>query len=190
MYAKVLSKNYTHNNTGFTATVKFNATTFLPESLSNGNISDNYIDYDNNRILEIDCDNSTEQILTEIKGTVLLGDTLTDLEIVDFAWKDTLIDADYFDGSLRTKACALKLRGIEYLEPLEVKLWPNPVRDVLNIECNKEYFFINIYQNTGKSIKHGFDLKTINVSNYTNGLYFIIVKKDNCLIYKSININH
>jgi hypothetical protein len=64
-----------------------------------------------------------------------------------------------------------------------VKVFPNPVVDILNIKMNRNFpFSFILYDLTGKNIfeKNAVNEANIDLSGYESGLYFLkIIRKDN-----------
>ncbi|AUC13900.1 hypothetical protein BTO06_01460 [Tenacibaculum sp. SZ-18] len=60
------------------------------------------------------------------------------------------------------------------------KLYPNPVTDVLRIESQEVVHKVKIYNTLGKEVlfKNSFDEETINVSNLSQGIYFMIIETE------------
>ena len=54
-----------------------------------------------------------------------------------------------------------------------LKVFPNPVGDVVNLTSNKEVKSVTIYDLTGKKVKSTNDTKQINVSNLAKGTYIL-----------------
>lgn len=55
----------------------------------------------------------------------------------------------------------------------QVNLFPNPVKDYLNIQCNKIPQSITIYSSEGKEVKHEKNTEKINVMELIKGMYLI-----------------
>jgi hypothetical protein len=177
---------YQSLNLSFTAKIKFNAATFLPTGITRGQIVDNVIGQDFFRILTIQCDNTSisnnDSILTEIIGTVLLGETLTDFEIMDFqiSSQDCLIDT-IVNGSLEIKACALPIRRIKLFTTPDFSIQPNPSSDNISISfTNGINQSIHIYNSLGIEIKR-FEEKDlfeknsidVNMEEFPSGIYYV-----------------
>ncbi|MPS73460.1 MAG: T9SS type A sorting domain-containing protein [Chryseobacterium sp.] len=66
----------------------------------------------------------------------------------------------------------------------KLKVFPNPVKDKLNIDTNddKEYFF-QIYNMSGQLVKEGrFDNKQTDVSNLSTGIYLLRINNSESVI--------
>jgi len=80
---------------------------------------------------------------------------------------------------------------IELNNTIKVNIYPNPVQDKLNIEINGlidndlsiEFFDINGEKLLNKNFNNNSDViyETIDLSNYANGVYFIIIKSSNLI---------
>ncbi len=80
---------------------------------------------------------------------------------------------------------------IELNNTIKVNIYPNPVQDKLNIEINGlidndlsiEFFDINGEKLFNKNFNNNSDViyETIDLSNYANGVYFIIIKSNNLI---------
>ena len=70
---------------------------------------------------------------------------------------------------------------------LEVKLYPNPVRDILNIEIEKDIKSIEIYNIQGQKVLSS-NQKQINVSDLAAGMYMVRIQDtDNNIATKKVN---
>ncbi len=71
----------------------------------------------------------------------------------------------------------------------KVTLYPNPVTDVLNINYSGTATEINIYNITGNLIQSvSFDATSVNMSDFANGVYLVIVKSSDQNIFKELVI--
>lgn len=124
-------------------------------------------------------------------GTVLLGDDYVTPLIFDmFRWINPYIYVDTANGSLRTGGiCMPGLSRVQEMEPTEISLAPNPVRNTLEAEVRsfeRGNFVISVYNTKGERIKsyswenygkNSFSRKiTFDMSRISNGLYFIVLK--------------
>ena len=205
--AKLNCQQMLAENLSFTAKIKFNASTFLPTGLTKGNYKDS-IDKDFYRILTIRCDSSdgvkiseTDSILTELVGTVLLGDSITPIEITDFKWNNSNIEIDtIIDGSLRTTTCAFPIRRIQLFTPTTLLIQPNPTNSVeieIKFEGDEEGLHtLNFYNNQGIKIdsKEWLNAKNnkrdfkFNLNDYPNGVYYIVLKSPWNVISKPLMV--
>lgn len=77
-----------------------------------------------------------------------------------------------------------RLADISQLEVEELKIFPNPVSDVLNFEFRSDNYMIQIYDNSGRLIKQqqSNDYRNqFNVSDIESGHYIIKVSDDNSI---------
>ena len=71
---------------------------------------------------------------------------------------------------------------------LDVKLYPNPVRDILNIEIESDIQSIEIYNIQGQKVLSS-NQKQINVSDLASGMYLVRIQDiDNNIATKKIVI--
>lgn len=64
--------------------------------------------------------------------------------------------------------------GIDHIKELHVKVFPNPVKDVLNIET-EEGFLVSISNAMGQEVYSGNNTKSIDASTWESGIYIIQV---------------
>ncbi len=63
--------------------------------------------------------------------------------------------------------------------PVAFKVYPNPVKNYLNIETKEEIRTVKMYSMLGKEIKvNDFSSGSIEVANLSNGIYFVMIKTD------------
>lgn len=75
--------------------------------------------------------------------------------------------------------------GVETIAAVSLKLYPNPVEDILNIEG--EYSTLEIYNSAGKLIMTANGESTINLNHLTSGIYMIRAYNNaQCSTYKII----
>ncbi|MGE4515204.1 MAG: T9SS type A sorting domain-containing protein [Chryseobacterium sp.] len=61
----------------------------------------------------------------------------------------------------------------------DIKVYPNPVKDVLNINADKKLSGIEIFSLSGQLLKKiDEDVKQVNVSDLKKGVYLLKVKSD------------
>lgn len=63
----------------------------------------------------------------------------------------------------------------------ELNIYPNPVQDVLRIDADFDYDRFVIHNQVGQDILKGDNTRTIDVSALPNGLYLLILEKDNSI---------
>lgn len=71
------------------------------------------------------------------------------------------------------------------LNKKEIKIYPNPVQDVLSIQTNDKINSVEIFDLTGKSILKSSD-KNINTQSLSKGIYIVKIKTDNQEISQKI----
>jgi len=100
----------------------------------------------------------------------------------------TTYSTDTCFSSTTTQTVNVTITGIENRSnSTEIKIYPNPANNYIEIETTLQYSSIKIIDLTGKTIKQT-TLKTkIDVSNLTNGIYFIqIIGKRNTIMQKFV----
>jgi len=79
--------------------------------------------------------------------------------------------------------------GINHQLIEEIKIYPNPSKDQINIDYHNEIKEVSIFNLNGKQLLKS-DSKVVNVSSLQNGLYFIVINdKNNKIIKKKLIIN-
>ena len=72
---------------------------------------------------------------------------------------------------------------VEYLtEEVNIKIFPNPTSDFINIESDKDVKY-DLYDINGKLLLNGYE-KRIDISNFKNGLYLLMIKGKSIKIIK------
>ncbi len=79
------------------------------------------------------------------------------------------------------------ITGIQNSSLEKVSIYPNPVHDVLHISTDK-YFFIEIFDITGKHILSEKNKYEINLSGLKEGIYFLRLKSKNNIHIKTFRI--
>ena len=74
----------------------------------------------------------------------------------------------------------------EILESDSIKIYPNPVNDILNISGRSEKYNIEIYSLTGQKLYQDFNVSKINMSLYSNGIYIIKISDQNSTSTKRV----
>jgi len=64
----------------------------------------------------------------------------------------------------------------DFIKNAEIKLYPNPVDDVLNIEFDDEVLECVIYDNVGKKVMNCVGCNSLNVEKLSEGVYFLKIK--------------
>ena len=102
-------------------------------------------------------------------STNTFNGSLDDLKIYNYALTDTEISNLYNYNSLATEDFSLNN---------SVKLYPNPVRDILNIETAIEIQSVEIYTIQGQKVVSSTE-KQINVSHLASGIYLVKTQDSN-----------
>jgi hypothetical protein len=82
--------------------------------------------------------------------------------------------------------------NIEEIENENIRIYPNPANDFINIEINNNYdsnFNISIYNSLGIKVIETSNENTINIEDLPSGMYFINVTTENLNKTKKIIIN-
>jgi hypothetical protein len=68
----------------------------------------------------------------------------------------------------------------EYINKKNHKIYPNPTKDIFNIVLNEpnEPFTISVYSSLGQELIKPNSNTSIDISNFTNGIYFLKVKQN------------
>ena len=72
------------------------------------------------------------------------------------------------------------------LELDSIKIYPNPVSDILNINGRSEKYDIEIYSLTGQKLYQEFNVSKIDMSLYSNGIYIIKISDQNSTSTKRV----
>lgn len=80
-----------------------------------------------------------------------------------------------------------QLLAVNDIRKTNIKLYPNPVKDILkiNVPANEKLTEINIYNAAGQKMKTAPGLSEINVESIAKGVYMIDVKTDRNKTYQS-----
>ncbi len=82
------------------------------------------------------------------------------------------------------------IQGVENPLAAKVKLYPNPTKGILNIS-GFEKANVAVYSISGKLVAEYVDFSgnTIDISNLTNGIYFINIQTDENVVTKKVTLN-
>lgn len=76
--------------------------------------------------------------------------------------------------------------GVDKSE-VSLRLYPNPVRDILRIDCEAEVLGVDIYNVTGALVANEFgDTKAISLSHLSKGVYIVRIRTDIGYIQRSV----
>jgi hypothetical protein len=140
---------------------------YLPASSSNFNASQGFICYK-----------------IKPKNNVIVGDIITS-------------DANiYFDYNPAISTNTVETQFVNLLavndnfNNNDLILYPNPVKNILNINTSVTSYKIEIYSQVGQLLYESKDQNTIDFNNYNTGIYFIKITDDqkNCVTKKIIKI--
>lgn len=98
-------------------------------------------------------------------------------------WNNTF---DGFDSRIVSDSCdfvnLLNVLSIPNINYNYIKVYPNPVKDELNIKgiSTGEYF---VYNSLGQIIVVGSFENKINIASFTIGIYYLIIKQDNKIYF-------
>jgi hypothetical protein len=105
---------------------------------------------------------------------------LDDLQIYNYALSNAEVTNLYNNNTLSSSSFSQN--------NLEVKLYPNPVRDILNIEIENDIQSIEIYNIQGQKVLSS-NQKQLNVSDLATGMYIVRIQDiDNNIATKKIVI--
>ena len=76
--------------------------------------------------------------------------------------------------------------GLTDYSDLELKLFPNPTHSIFNIYINESEFDITIYDILGQMVLKSKNSKTINISNFKTGAYFVKISTNKGSLTKKI----
>jgi hypothetical protein len=131
-------------NVSLRITVSMNSLLFAPSSITRGKLVDDVIDVlRSRRTLTIDLDTLTipagRSTLTSIHGTVLLSGvdkTVLDIENVQWIVVEQTPITIIQDGTLDVApTCFTDARIVRFLTPTALRIGPNPVRDIIDINA-------------------------------------------------------
>jgi hypothetical protein len=172
----------------YSAKIKFDADIFLPDILTNGIIRHDTI-IDGKRILSISDSNVILSrgvtVLTEISGTVLLGEnTKSIIDIYDFQSDNPLLNFEIKDGSIEARAVCMQDISVINIGPAaSMTISPNPATDYINIELQNlpdSDYTLKIYSVAGKlmkslknRIKNGNNTVSLDLADFPTGVYLV-----------------
>ncbi|HTO35279.1 MAG TPA: T9SS type A sorting domain-containing protein [Flavobacterium sp.] len=72
-----------------------------------------------------------------------------------------------------------------HIDKSDIKIYPNPVQDILNIESQETVLSVEVFDLLGKKILVSKD-KTIDVSKLKNGIYLLKINTENGVLTEKI----
>lgn len=126
------------------------------------------------------------------------GEAWNEISTIDGAGNSNLnIKYSYIDNKIKTGTTYYRLKQTDFngefsyskikavnYKKTDVSIFPNPIKDVLNISSTQENIQIKVISTTGQTIFEG-STKTINTSNWSKGLYTIFITDNGELINTS-----
>jgi hypothetical protein len=106
------------------------------------------------------------------------------------------IDYFYLQGAGFTDACLAPVSTNELeIQAANIKVYPNPTDGLLNIDLNTltEDVSIDVFNIVGQqvqSVQNARNLATLDLSNVSNGVYFVRISNDAAVISKKVIVSH
>ncbi len=160
------------------------------ETLDN---ADANISYASITVYNDTCNNLTEIACSDLGSTI--NSNFTKLELTNLTPGDSLLvriiafGTQFSQGTFKVAAYNDATANVDVNIFYNLKLYPNPIEDFLNIDTLEKITEIIIYNQIGQRIKTILPLQNkvkINLSNLTKGFYFIKIKSNNNTIIKQI----
>ncbi|MGV0924263.1 T9SS type A sorting domain-containing protein [Empedobacter tilapiae] len=120
-----------------------------------------------------------------IYSETISNNTITKIDELSFETNNSSTSAGtefYFDNIIIKN---LEDLSTDELNKKEIKIYPNPIQDVLSIQTNDKINSVEIFDLTGKSILKSSE-KKINTQNLAKGVYIVKVKTTNQEISQKI----
>ncbi len=130
------------------------------------------------------------QITTDTNGLASFTDVIRE---PDIPYTISATGYDTLNGSLTVTDkdtsihITMLVTGIQNRQSEKISVYPNPVHDILHISSDK-YFFIEIFDITGKYILSEKNKHEINLSGLKEGIYFLRLKSKNNIPIKTFRI--
>lgn len=106
--------------------------------------------------------------------SMLENPTNTYISTGNYTVKLTTFSADTCFTSTNNQTVNIVITTIDKQEILnKIKIYPNPANSFIEIKTDLDYSYISIIDVIGKIIKHVISENKIDISNLTNGIYFI-----------------
>lgn len=136
-----------------------------------------------------------------MSSTVIEGKNGIDYELPVVYGVPTASDLDpinyyYMQGTGFTNACLSPVSTNELeVQAANIKVYPNPTNGLLNVDLNTltEDVNIDVFNIVGQqvqSIQNARNLTTLDLSNVSNGVYFVRISNDEAVISKKVIVSH
>ena len=76
------------------------------------------------------------------------------------------------------------LSNSELVKKNTIAIFPNPVKDILNIVSEKEVIMVQVYDNLGRPISTEKNNKSIKVVNFAKGTYYLKIQTQDAVFYE------
>ncbi|KQS92614.1 S8/S53 family peptidase [Chryseobacterium sp. Leaf394] len=76
------------------------------------------------------------------------------------------------------------LSSSELVKINKLAIFPNPVKDILNIASEKEVLSVQVYDNLGRIISTEKDKKSIRVADFSKGTYYLKIQTEDGVFYE------
>ncbi len=187
LYSKMLTDDTLQLS--YTAEIEFDASIFYPYDNQDVIVSSKV--EDGLRKLTLRGDDIVltgyQDVLAEIKGTVLLSSGVYPLIIKSFKWNFPQVNTDTTNGSLKASGvCRPELAQIMMLQNVTLNIYPNPANDYIIFEFDDENLEINsvkIFDYTARLIDSRNQFEQINpqtyrmsISKLVMGNYYMIIE--------------
>lgn len=129
----------------------------------------------NNQLVKLNLKNGNNTLITNEKYNSLQNPNLTCIQVDDENYSNAnWINKDSW-ASYSTN-CSSTL-SINQAQKLQARIYPNPVKNILNVQTEANLQKVEIYSSNGQLIKTSF-LKEINVSTLPKGNYIVKITTD------------
>lgn len=144
----------------------------------------------NSGLTAVDCQNNNLSALNVANGNTAAlfiffaqgNENLTCIQIDEGAAPGFLWIKD--DAAEYSSDC--ESLSVDYVDSNRIKIYPNPVSDVLQISSHTGFDMVRIYDTTGKEVLTSDYSKTVDVSHLTKGIYFVKVLTNGSTYYQKI----
>lgn len=198
VFIQLIAKENSNLMIDYTTEISFDPYVFLPKfpyKIENGR-----------RIIQLSGRNfnvtEKPQILTEICGLVMLGDSLTQSLVEKFNYRNSKICLEIINGNFAlTGLCAIKSSRVVLLKEAKLNVFPNPAENEVKISVQtdeKGEYILMLFNNQGEKI---YDMKKfkddisnesliyhLELKNLSSGLYYIVLLNGNHIIKEPLII--